>query len=207
MSTLDAADLQALVTLAATAAAQGDLEVAYLLYSKSHSRHTSRSQHVEQKNSKAVAGQLQTLAAMCQPPTAPAAAISLGSLHFARSIDQSEYKTSHSSRAAVSSSNINSPQPLPKRWQHMQQRLELGCADNNTSTISSSSNQSILSADSTISSNTNSINSRARRVFCVSDLHVDRAGGANMEWLRSISSSSFKDDVIIVAGEARELQH
>jgi hypothetical protein len=36
---------------------------------------------------------------------------------------------------------------------------------------------------------------------------VDRAGGANMEWLRSISSSSFKDDVIIMAGEARELQH
>jgi hypothetical protein len=29
---------------------------------------------------------------------------------------------------------------------------------------------------------------------------VDRAGGANMQWLKSISSSSFKEDVLIVAG-------
>lgn len=39
------------------------------------------------------------------------------------------------------------------------------------------------------------------RVFCVSDLHVDQHGGANMAWVSDISSSKFKADVLIVAGE------
>jgi hypothetical protein len=37
-------------------------------------------------------------------------------------------------------------------------------------------------------------------VFCVSDLHVDKAGGTNMAWLQRISSSAFRNDVLIVAG-------
>jgi hypothetical protein len=38
-----------------------------------------------------------------------------------------------------------------------------------------------------------------RRVLCVSDLHVDQ-GKANMAWLEAVSSSSFRDDVLIIAG-------
>lgn len=42
-----------------------------------------------------------------------------------------------------------------------------------------------------------------RRIFCVSDLHVDAAGGANLAWVRSISGSLFRQDLLIVAGERR----
>jgi hypothetical protein len=204
-------DPQQLLTLAATAAAQGDYEVAYLLYAKSNAKQTSHSQYVDDdKKSKSVAGQLQTLAAMCQPPTAAAAAISPGRLGPTRSSNAglSSAYTTNSSGVTYTNSSTSFPQPLLKRWQHMQQRLQLCCTDNNTSSTISS--QSLPSADGTRSSSANSTTSatsRARRVFCISDMHVDRAGGANMAWLQSISSSSFQDDVIIVAGEARGLQH
>jgi len=58
---------------------------------------------------------------------------------------------------------------------------------NGTTTTSSSSSNSCCCAP-------------RRRVFCVSDLHVDRAGGANLSWVKSISSTIFKNDMLIIAG-------
>ncbi len=40
----------------------------------------------------------------------------------------------------------------------------------------------------------------SRRVFCVSDLHVDRTGARHMEWVGRISQTAFRNDVLIVAG-------
>jgi hypothetical protein len=68
-----------------------------------------------------------------------------------------------------------------KRWQCTMERFQLTAA---TTSSSSSSSRSVASS----------------RVFCVSDLHVDKAGGANMAWLKRISSSAFRNDVLIVAG-------
>ncbi|KAF6263899.1 hypothetical protein COO60DRAFT_1664767 [Scenedesmus sp. NREL 46B-D3] len=75
-----------------------------------------------------------------------------------------------------------------KRWQRMQERFHL------TSTTSSSSS----------SSSSSSTDAAGSRVFCVSDLHVDKAGGANMSWLQRISSSVFMSDVLIVAGDVAD---
>jgi hypothetical protein len=75
-------------------------------------------------------------------------------------------------------------QGICKRWQRMKERFQL------TAPSSSSSNSSSREGAAAGS-----------RVVCVSDLHVDKAGGANMAWLRRISSSAFLNDVLIVAGE------
>ncbi len=40
------------------------------------------------------------------------------------------------------------------------------------------------------------------QVYCASDLHVDAPGAEALAWLRSISTTRFQQDVIIVAGEA-----
>jgi hypothetical protein len=37
-------------------------------------------------------------------------------------------------------------------------------------------------------------------VFCLSDLHVDQGGGANLRWLQRISTHKFQQDVLLVAG-------
>eukprot|EP00955_Chlamydomonas_euryale_P020307 215419-Chlamydomonas_euryale.AAC.9 len=42
--------------------------------------------------------------------------------------------------------------------------------------------------------------SRLARVLVLSDLHVDRAGGANQRALESISATAFSRDVLVVAG-------
>ncbi|KIY97317.1 hypothetical protein MNEG_10642, partial [Monoraphidium neglectum] len=38
-----------------------------------------------------------------------------------------------------------------------------------------------------------------RRVFAVSDLHIDKAGPRHMEWVRAVSPTAFLADVLIVA--------
>lgn len=150
--------------LAEAAQAGGDVEVAYLLYAKGTTADTS-------KGSRFTAGMLHSLAALCQPPTAAAAAA------------------------------------VPKRWQQMQQRLfadSLGAplrqtaAAPTTPAFSKSHSIPALAGAGPPIAHSSRV---GRRVFCASDLHVDRAGGANMAWLKSISSSSFRHDVLIVAGE------
>ncbi|WIA13924.1 hypothetical protein OEZ85_002494 [Tetradesmus obliquus] len=66
------------------------------------------------------------------------------------------------------------------------------------------SSSSTSSSSSNSSSSSSSSSSGSSRVFCVSDLHVDKAGGANMSWLQRISSSAFRNDVLIVAGDVAD---
>lgn len=40
-----------------------------------------------------------------------------------------------------------------------------------------------------------------RRILCLSDLHVDQAGGRNLAALKSMSRSNFLNDILIVAGD------
>jgi hypothetical protein len=79
---------------------------------------------------------------------------------------------------------VQQQQQLCKRWQRTRERFQLTANPSSSSSSSSSSSGSLASS----------------RVFCVSDLHVDKAGGANMAWLQRISSSAFTNDVLIVAG-------
>jgi hypothetical protein len=124
-------------------------------------------------SSRFTAGMLHSLAAMCQPPTTTAAA------------------------AAAT----------PKRWQQMTQRLlsdSLSGVPSHPTTAGaafskSRSSPALAGVGPTTASSSSS--RPGRRVFCASDLHVDRAGGANLAWMKSISSSNFRHDVLIVAGE------
>jgi hypothetical protein len=75
-------------------------------------------------------------------------------------------------------------QSICKRWQRMKERFQLAPSSSSSSSSSRKSTQTAA----------------ASRVLCVSDLHVDKAGGANMAWLQRISSSAFSSDVLIVAG-------
>lgn len=156
-----------LLGLAEAAVAAGDVEVAYLLYAKGCLGTTADTS----KGNSFTAGMLHSLSALCQPPTAAAAAAT------------------------------------PKRWQQMQQRLfadSLGAPLHQTAAAAttqafskSHSSSALAGAGPTIAHNSRV----GRRVLCASDLHVDRAGGANMALLKSISSSNFRQDVLIVAGE------
>lgn len=230
MSSDSGAQPQQLLALAKAAADQGDLEVAYLLYAKGSSSSSATASDGASEHQKFVSGQLQTLAAMCQPPTAAAVAVAATVVPNSGNGSSSSGPTFGAPETA--SGNFNSSTTsagilVPKHWQQMQQRLylrgnsspgfhvsavarqqhSLDVQDSSATNASSSSSSNLpttmSSSSSSVASHAQSSSSdptTARRVFCVSDLHVDRAGGANMAWLKAISSSNFQNDVLIVAG-------
>lgn len=69
----------------------------------------------------------------------------------------------------------------------------------NTSTTFSSNNSASTAASTTTSASRNT-SASSSRVFCLSDLHVDQGGGANLRWLQRISTHKFQQDVLLVAG-------
>jgi hypothetical protein len=250
-----------LLELGNAAAAEGDLEVAYLLYARG-SLFTGADKSLNALGrplcSQLAAGKLQTLAALCQPPTAAAVVAAAGvasqpytsspctgfahqAASFKRWKQMQQRLPAHfpgSSSQACDCSLEKGPSCTPQQPQTpttkpaaalaQQQHLDaLGssspcdpatthphkqrlASDNATTSVcgvcSSSSSSSSASTLWCTSSRTCACSCtptscvRKRRVFCASDLHVDRAGGANMQWLKSISSSSFQQDVLIVAG-------
>ena len=86
-----------------------------------------------------------------------------------------------------------------------------GSRDPSSSSVSrtgSSSHSSYgTSFDTTTSSSATASSACPTRVFCISDLHVDQHGGANMELLSQISTTKFKNDVLLVAGGCSSIQH
>lgn len=172
-------ELSRLLVLAQAAAEAGDSENAYLLFAKGHAAAVAAAPSPAAQIGNAVAaqlsdGRLTTLAQLPQQQLTAAAA--------------------HSSNGT------------PKRWQQLQSRLPCSAAPSPPSQNTSSS-----------PSNTNSPQNQQQhhhchhnhhhhnghkqhRVFCVSDLHVDAPGGANMAWVQSISINAFQNDVLIVAG-------
>ena len=232
-------DQRQLLLLAQTAAAQGDHEIAYCLYAKGCSEQSSAG--VAQASSGGEvfkAGQLQTLAALCQAPLQAAVVADGAGGSGGTTCASSSLVACTATSSATADSTGFQTHCTSQRWQRMQAQLQLPQSNINPSSRNSCSShrspQLSLSASShtlacshgasmckaasspcitSLAGNTGSsggggtggiscsCGSKQRRVFCVSDLHIDRAGGANMSWLKSIDSVKFKNDVIIVAGE------
>jgi hypothetical protein len=202
---------QCYLAMAQAAAGMGNIEVAYCLYAKGYSACLSPYQQLQQQQHH---GQLQqALPSLNSPPAVDLVQqLSAGRLHMLHMLC--------STPTAVRPLNCN-------RWSQMQQqffaqpvmsssavqgRFTSSLTSSNISAGSSndftqwwctaSCSTSISNSSSggiSISGSSNSSH-RPARVFCVSDLHVDQSAGANLQWVQRISTSSFKNDVLIVAG-------
>jgi hypothetical protein len=103
--------------------------------------------------------------------------------------------------AATAASAAVCPDPLQLLADRLAAVRVSTAGPNPNPSLSSSPGQLPASATSAASAPAPSPRARRPRVFCLSDLHVDKPGGHNLEAIKSISGTAFLNDVLIVAGE------
>lgn len=182
---------QCWLALAAAAAGMGDVEVAYHLYARGYAQLYDAAQAAGALSSNVLCANQQQQRQQQLELSQLVEQLATGKLDMLSAMcevpplpqhhlqQQQHTSKGHCNLAAALRRQRQQQQQhaSSKRWQQLHERFSLSS-----------------------SSSTSSGGGSRSRVFCVSDVHVDAPGGANMSWVKRISSTAFRHDVLIVAG-------